>query len=141
MKKAVKVLAVYLSGLLVFSLIFSWLGITNFNTTLLHNTISIQPLMFLTIAGGIWALWVTVTPGAFKIFILIYCLLWIVRFFILYLASHFAVINLFNHSLNFYIIVNNYYAQVSRLATPLPFVIFWLVNHYFSNMAGKKKGH
>ena len=73
MKKAVKVLVIYLAGLLVCSLIFSLLHInqgTIFSTSKIDYEVNI--MIFPTIIGGLIALRMTISAKSFKIFLLVY---------------------------------------------------------------------
>ncbi len=135
MKKAAKVLVIYLLGLLVCSLILKFFNISNFvNTVNDSRTTLLSPMMLLTILGGIISLKLTLSSKEFKVFLIIYASLWILRFLLIYLSDKINVVTIFNQSFHFEIIIPNYYSQVSRLATPLPFVTFWLVNHFFTKI-------
>jgi hypothetical protein len=133
MRKAIKVLVVYLLSLLICSLILKWVNLPSYINPLRDaRTALFTPMMLIIIAGGIISLKLTVEPRPFKIFLIVYASLWAFRFFVLYLADNINTITVFNKTLHFDIIIPNYYSQVSRLATPLPFVVFWLINYFFS---------
>ncbi len=132
MKKAAKVLMVYLLFLLVFSFILSWMGLTD-SFLNVGRIKAFSPMMLATIVGGIVSLYCTVTPKALKIFLIVYCCLWIIRIGMLYLAERIGIVTIGQRIFHFEIIIPNYYENVSRIGTPLPFVIFWFINYLFNN--------
>ena len=132
MKKAAKVLTVYLLFLLVFSFILSWLNLTD--SFLNVGRIKVfSPMMLATIVGGIVSLYYTVTPKALKIFLIVYVCLWVIRIGMLYLANQIGIVTIGQRVLHFEIIIPNYYENVSRIGTPLPFIIFWFINYLFNS--------
>lgn len=132
MKKAAKVLTVYLLFLLVFSFILSWMGLTD-SFLNVGRIKAFSPMMLATIVGGIISLYYTVTPKALKIFLIVYGCLWVIRIGMLYLANQIGIVTIGQRVLHFEIIIPNYYENVSRIGTPLPFVIFWFINYLFNN--------
>ena len=133
MGRATRILMIYIAGLLIFSLFFSWLNLKNFYIPFNNSSLEIRPMMLVTIIGGVLALKLTVSPGALKVFLLIYISLWALRYLLLYIAIHLGQVNIFGKIFHFDIIVPGYYKTVSRLETPLPFVTFWLINHLFAH--------
>ena len=132
MKKAAKVLTVYLLFLLVFSFILSWLGLTD-SFLNVGRIKAFSPMMLATIVGGIISLYYTVTPKALKIFLIVYGCLWVIRTGMLYVANQIGIVTIGQRVFHFEIIIPNYYENVSRVGTPLPFVIFWFINYLFNN--------
>lgn len=132
MKKAAIVLTVYLLFLLVFSFILSWLNLTD-SFLNVGRIKAFSPMMLATIVGGIVSLYYTVTPKALKIFLIVYVCLWIIRIGMLYLANQIGIVTIGQRVFHFEIIIPNYYENVSRIGTPLPFVIFWFINYLFNN--------
>ena len=132
MKKAAKVLTVYLLFLLVFSFILSWLGLTD-SFLNVGRIKAFSPMMLATIVGGIISLYYTVTPKALKIFLIVYGCLWVIRIGMLYVANQIGIVTIGQQVFHFEIIIPNYYENVSRVGTPLPFVIFWFINYLFNN--------
>lgn len=132
MKKAVKVFTIYLLSLLVCTIILSWFRLTTFSLSIGESSFLVKPIILFIIIGGVLSLRYTVTPKALRIFLLIYVILWIIRLVAIYVANQINLVTIFDKTYHFNIIINNYYDQVSRLATPLPFVIFWFINHFFS---------
>jgi hypothetical protein len=132
MAKPVKVLICYLGALFACTLIFMWLKIQVVYIPYGNDKIEVKTIMLATIIGGIIALRLTVSQRALRIFILIYACLWAIRFIILYAAIHIKEINFFGRIFHLDLIIPGYYNTVSRIGTPLPFIIFWLINHIFS---------
>lgn len=133
MKKAVWILMFYLLVLIVSSLIFSWLHITNSSIPLVQHKVFITPLMTVTIIGGLLSLQYTVSSSSFKVFIIVYCCLWFFRLSVIYIGNQVGITTIGNKNYNVDFIISNYYRFVSRLDTPLPFIIFGLINYIFSN--------
>ena len=131
MKKAAKVLTVYLLFLLVFSFTLSWMGLTD-SFLNVGRIKAFSPMMLATIVGGIISLYYTVTPKALKIFLIVYGCLWVIRIGMLYLANQIGIVTIGQRVFHFEIIIPNYYENVSRVGTPLPFVIFWFINYLFN---------
>ena len=133
MTKAAKVLVIYLLSLLVCSLIFSWLNIRSSYLPMSEFRTVLSPMMAATVIGGIIALKYTVPPKSLYIFLLVYIFLWILRFCMFYLANYIGEATVFNRSFRFDLIIPNYYDNVSRIGTPLPFIIFWFINYLFTS--------
>lgn len=130
MKRAAKVLSIYLLFLLVFSFILSWWGLTD-SFLNVGKIKAFSPMMLATIVGGIISLYYTVSPKALKIFLIVYGCLWVIRIGMLYLAERIGIVTIGQRVFHFEIIIPNYYENVSRIGTPLPFIIFWFLNHIF----------
>jgi hypothetical protein len=139
MRAAAKVLLFYLLTLFVCSLILSWLNLTTFFITVNGKSVEVRTMMLITIVCGIWALKLTVKPHSLKVFLIVYTALWAFRFLVLAVANHIGEAHILGRAFRFDLIIGNYYATVSRLETPLPFVIFWLINYFFS--AERKPGN
>ncbi len=133
MNKAAKVLLVYILALLVCSLILSWFNLNTYYFNFAGQQIALSPIMVPTIIGGIIALRFTIPPASLKIFLIVYFSLWVLRYLVLYIASQLGEVHLFNKVFRFDIIIGSYYKTVSRLETPLPFVIYWFINFLFTN--------
>lgn len=136
MRKAVKVLVVYLLGLSACSLIFSWLKISTnlFNYTGQGLEMEVSTMLIPTIIGGLIALKITLPPRSFKIFLIVYFSLWVIRILLIYIAREVGEVTLFNKTYHFDLIIYNYYQTVSRLQTPLPFIIYWFINYLFTKV-------
>jgi len=140
MKKALPVLLIYMGCLLIFYLIFRWLGITYWEY-LIADKIPITPLFIVAAIGGIIALKFTVSPASFKIFLLVYGGLWLLRLLILYVGTKMAPIHLGNKAFDIPAILTNYFTFVFRLDTPMPFMFFWLMDYLFKNREIIKKNN
>lgn len=140
MKKAGQILIIYLVSLMLFSLFFSYIGIKNNIFDYNNLKIQISPIILVTIIGGIIALKYTVNKKAFKLFLLIYACLWIVRYMMIYTGNQLGEIYIGQRKFRFDLIVANYYENISRITTPLPFILFWFVNFLFLNHNGKAYG-
>jgi len=133
MKRAANVLVIYLLSLLIFSLIFSWLGIRSTYLPMSELKTVLSPMMAVTVIGGFISLKYTVSPKSLYIFLVVYIFLWIFRFFMLYLANQIGEATIFSRTFRFDLIIPNYYENVSRISTPLPFILFWFINYLFTN--------
>lgn len=132
MNKAAKVLLCYYLLLGICSLIFSWLNIHSLYYLYAGQKMEVNPIMIPTIIGGIIALKLTVPARSLKIFLIVYFGLWVLRFFLMYIANQIGEAHIFNRTYRFDLIIANYYRTVSRLDTHLPFVIFWFINYLFT---------
>jgi len=131
MKKAITVLIIYLISLLLFSLILSVLGLGKLEIPVMNHKLLLTPMMLISIAGGIFALKLTVPFGSFRIFLIFFCAIWSLRLLLLFIGNYIGQITIFNKHINVDFVIANYYSNVSRLDTPLPFIIYWLVNYFF----------
>ena len=132
MKIASRILFLYLLVLIVCLLIFGGLGINDWAFPLLHGKVLVSPIMIVTIIGGMIALKYALSSASFRIFILIYCSLWLVRLTIIFIGNQIGQTTIGNKNYNIDFIISNYYRFVSRLDTPLPFIIYGLINYIFS---------
>lgn len=104
-------------------------GLTEFN-----------PLWIPTIIGGLVALRITLPSRSFKLFVIVYATLWILRFTLLYFANQIGEIQVSNRTYRFDLIIYNYYKNVSRLDTHLPFVMYWFINYLFTIVLKQQEG-
>lgn len=132
MKTASKILLIYLSSLLLFSLLFSWVGLTNFTWNILKLNIPVNPMTMLTVAGGIISLKYAVSPQSLKLFLKIYFCLWILDYLVIYTGNQIGEVFMRNRSYRFDLILTYHYQNYTRLNTPLPFITFWFINYVFS---------
>jgi len=91
-----------------------------------------NPIWIPTIIGGLVALRITLPPRSFKLFVIVYIILWLLRFTLLYFANQIGEISFLNRTYRFDLIIYNYYKNVSRLDTHLPFVMYWFINYLFT---------
>jgi hypothetical protein len=108
------------------------MGIENWSIPISNNKIFITPTMMVTIAGGFLSLWYTVSANSFRLFMIVYFTLWGVRLLLLFVGNQIGLTFIFNKNYNVDFIIGNYYRFVSRLDTPLPFIIFGLIDQLFS---------
>jgi hypothetical protein len=80
------------------------------------------------------SLWYTVPKKPFKIFVIVYFSLWALRYIILFTAKNIGQIQAFGKPFHIDLIVSNYYKTASRLETPLPFILFWLIYYCYTIM-------
>ena len=85
-----------------------------------------------TMIGGMIALKLTIPARSFKLFVIVYIVLWILRFTLLYVGNKLGEVIIFNRPFQFNLIFYNYYRNVSRLDTHLPFVLYWFINYLFT---------
>ncbi len=131
-KKAAKVLIVYYIFLGLSSLVFSLLNIHNYYIDYAGHPTELNPMWIPTIIGGLISLKLTIPPRSFKLFVIVYIILWILRFTMLYVGNKVGEVSIFNRPYRFDLIVYNYYKNVSRLDTHLPFVLYWFINYLFT---------
>jgi hypothetical protein len=119
---------------MVCSFLFNKYNISSehFNST--ASIYSLRLIILPTIIGGILALKYTVSPKTLRVFLIIYASLWALRYLFLFLGEQLGEVYLFNKSFRFDLIMASYYRTVSRLETPLPFIIFWFINYLFSKL-------
>ncbi|MFT3682715.1 MAG: hypothetical protein QM791_20830 [Ferruginibacter sp.] len=132
MAKPTKVLVIYLLSLFLFSLLMTWMKLPVVYTPFKAKYIQVNIIMIATIIGGTIALRLLVTTKALRIFLIIYGCLWLLRFLILFLAYSVKEISFFGKTFQVNQIAPNYYTTISRLGTPLPFIIFWFITYIFS---------
>ncbi len=132
MGKAAKVLLAYYIFLALVSLLFSLLNLKPIYFDYAGGGTEFNPIWVPTIIGGLIALKLTLPPRSFKLFVIVYTILWILRFILLYIGNKLGVVVLFDHPYHFEKIFYTYYKNVSRLDTHLPFVLYWFANYLFT---------
>lgn len=130
--KPLKVLMLYYVFLGACAIIFALLKINSFWFDYGGRKTEFNPIWIPTIIGGLVALKLTVPPRSFRLFVIVYCILWVLRFVLLYFANQIGEINFLNRTYRFDLIIYNYYKNVSRLDTHLPFVMYWFINYLFT---------
>lgn len=133
MKKAVKVWGGYLVSLLIISLFFSWVGLNSFMVEKGKLAIPVNPVIIATVIGGLISLKQIVSNRSFKTFIVIYLGLWILRYILIYSGNQIGEMSILHRKFRFDIILKNYYENIFRITTPMPFIIFWLIDFLFTN--------
>jgi hypothetical protein len=136
MIRPIKIFLFYLLSIIFFYLILNWLKLLFFSIPIGGYTIEVSSMMLITVIGGIISLSLTISRRALTVFLIIYGLLWLFRTILLSIGSSLGEVKLLGRVFHFDLIIPNYYHTVSKLQTPLPFVIFWFINYLFST--GKK---
>lgn len=132
MGKAAKVLLVYYIFLGISSLVFSLLKIHSVHVNFANHPTELNPMWIPIIIGGMIALKVTIPARSFRLFVIVYCLLWFLRFALLYLGNKVGEVHIFGRPYRLDLIFYNYYRSVSPLDTHLPFVLYWFINYLFT---------
>ena len=132
MRKAIKPFIYYYLALGLFSLLFSLLKIGSYVYYYAGIKMELDPILIPTIIGGIIVLKYTVSSYSFKVFIIGYISLWILRIVLMYVAEQIGETTLFGRTYRFDLIIGSYYKTVSRLDTHLPFVLYWFITYLFT---------
>ncbi len=130
--KPLRVLMIYYVFLGASAIIFALLNIHSFRFDYGSRQTEFNPIWIPTIIGGLVALSITLPPRSFKLFVIVYSILWILRFTLLYFANQIGEVHVSNRTYRFDLIIYNYYKNVSRLDTHLPFVMYWFINYLFT---------
>ena len=130
--KPLKVLLIYYIFLGAVSLLFSLLKLHSIHFNYGGKLTEFNPIWIPTIIGGIIALKLTIPLRSFKLFVIVYIILWILRFTLLYIGNKLGEVTILNRTYHFELIFYNYYKNVSRLDTHLPFVLYWFINYLFT---------
>ena len=136
MIRPIKIFLIYLLSIIVFYLILNWLKLLSFTIPIGSYKIEVSSMMLVTVIGGIISLKLTISRRALIVFLIIYGILWLFRTILLSIGDSLGEVNILGRIFHFDLIIPNYYHTVSKLQTPLPFVIFWFINYLFS--AGRK---
>jgi len=131
MKRASIVLICYLLSLLVFSLFFSWLGVKEFKPNPSTLKTLQHPMMLVTIITGLIALRFAVTARSFKIFLIVYVCLWLLRIPVNFTNNQIAENLAWYKKYGVNRFTFKYYDSVTRICTPLPFIIYWFIMYFF----------
>jgi hypothetical protein len=139
MSKAAKVLLAYYIFLGVTSLIFSMLKIHKTYFDYGGKPTEFNPMWVPTIIGGLICLSLTVPLRSFKLFVVVYIILWILRWILLYIGNRMGETTVAGKNYHFELIFYNYYRNVSRLDTHLPFVLYWFINYLFTKVVKQQE--
>lgn len=134
MRKAVKVFILYIIFLLFCSLLLARLNINSDTREGQNVMFALQPIMIPTILGGLIALKLLIPKKTFRGFLIVYICLWTLRILVLYVGSEIGEVYLINRVYKLNLIIKNYYKTASRLDTPLPFIIFWFINYFYTKL-------
>jgi hypothetical protein len=131
-KKAFRVLSIYLVALFAFSILFSNIGLKDFELKIINHTWKFSPNLVIVVLGGLVSLYLTIEKKQFKVFVLIYVFLWILKFSLLIIGKYAGVVKFFGKPIDANLYIKLYYETVSRIATPIPFILFWFICYLFS---------
>ncbi|MEN9571438.1 MAG: hypothetical protein RL172_2669 [Bacteroidota bacterium] len=134
MGKAIKVFSIYIVLLLLLSLLLSKLDINSDFHNIAGSIYQVRLIVIPTIIGGIICLWQIIPPKPLKLFLIIYVGLWLFRYLFLFIATQVEQVHLFGKTYQLSLIVANYYKTASRLETPLPFIIFWVIYYFYNTI-------
>ncbi len=81
---------------------------------------------FFLVAGGTLIMYFTIQKPIFKTFLIVYLSLWLIYFFLKKVLPHSGI-----EDLAFQGKIESFYQNITQLFTPLPFIIFWLLNRVF----------
>lgn len=140
MRQAVKPFIYYYVALGLISLLFSWLGVHSYPYYYAGIKMELDPMMAPTIIGGIIVLKYTISPHMFRIFLIVYFSLWILRLVLMYVAHQIGEATVFGRPYKFDLIIGSYYKTVSRLDTHLPFVLYWFITYLFTMVLQPEDG-
>ncbi|MFM2360118.1 MAG: hypothetical protein RLY16_2111 [Bacteroidota bacterium] len=132
MNKAARALILYLVSLLAFSLLVNLFDVKSIELPFSVNgkeNVKIQTMMSVTIFAGLICLKQLVSQKSFRVFVIIYSCLWVIRITLLIIAAQIGLVSIMGRNFRFDLIIFNYYENVSRIATPLPFILYWFINY------------
>jgi hypothetical protein len=133
MRRPIKIYLIYIVALMAFSVLFKKIGVESDLEITLDNRVGLlNPMVLITILGGMLALRLTVSSRSFYYFLAAYLGLWALRYFMLFLGDQIGELKIMGKVYRLKYIIPNYYANVSKLATPFPFILYWLVNYLFA---------
>ncbi len=81
---------------------------------------------FFLVAGGTLIMYFTIQKPFFKTFLIVYLSLWFVYFMLKKVLPLSGI-----EDLAFQGKIESFYQNITQLFTPLPFIIFWLLNRVF----------
>jgi len=133
MKKPAIVFILYLTFLLVIRLLLNRWQVTSIFLPYSQGRLQAEfnSMLPFTILGGLLALYVLVNAKAFKLFVLIYLILWGIRIFIYVIGNRYPEVTIAERNFHLNLIADNYYNAISRLETPFPFIIYWMLLYVF----------
>src|ERR1700761_9183890 len=119
--KSPKAFFLCMAVLVVCILLFGWIRDTWFHAQYISPIARIKTI-FIVIFGTV-TMKLTLTDKAFKLFLITYIFLWVLYFGLKFMASH----NIASFSYSAF----SFYEQLVPLASPLPFIFFWVINRVF----------
>lgn len=128
MKRPVMIFAGYLFFLVIMRLLLNKFEVSAMLLPVSQGRLQaeINAMLPFTILGGLISLFLILPRKSFKLFLFIYSAVWLFRIVLYLLSYQLGDVTLANKTFHSDLIINNYFLTISRLETPLPFIIFWL---------------
>lgn len=120
------------ANLFVFGIIFfyiilfvlDWMKATIFAVE--YHSFFVWFKTFFLVAGGTLIMYFTIQKPFFKTFLIVYLSLWFIYFILKKVLPNIGV-----EDLAFQSRIEVFYQNITQLFTPLPFIVFWLLNRVF----------
>lgn len=125
--KPVKVFILYIVLFYFILFIFDWLKATYFAVN--YHSLVIWLKTFFLVAGGILIMYLTLEKSFFKTFLVIYLSCWFL-YFLLEKFLPYNGVSLLNKQYGSNKILE-VFLNATQLYTPLPFLVFWILNRVF----------
>lgn len=125
--KPVKVFILYIVLFYFILFIFDWLKATYFAVN--YHSLVIWLKTFFLVAGGILIMYLTLEKSFFKTFLVIYLACWFL-YFLLEKFLPYNGVSLLNKQYGSNKILE-VFLNATQLYTPLPFLVFWILNRVF----------
>ncbi len=125
--KSVKAFVIYILLFYLILFLFDWLKATFFAVE--YHSFLIWFKTFFLVAGGIAIMFITLDKNFFKTFLAIYLSCWFI-YFLLQKFLPYNGMSILNHQYG----TNKMLAiflNATQLYTPLPFLVFWILNRVF----------
>lgn len=136
MRRLLIALIVYFITMLIFLLLYGWLGIDVIHFRI-EGKIDLSPLLITLIVGGLVVLKYTTSSKTFYLFLIIYLSLWAIRFALLFIGQHFGPVQVGHGKFDLASILYNYLVFIFKLEKPFPFIVCWLIDYAF--VSGKTR--
>ena len=128
MKRPVMIFAGYLFFLVIMRLLLNKFEVSAMLLPISQRRLQaeVNAMLPFTILRRLISLYCILPKKFFKLFVFIYSGLWLCRIVLFLFSYQFGEVTLANKTFHLDLIINNYFLTISRLETPLPFIIFWL---------------
>lgn len=128
MKRPVLIFLIYLFFLVIMRLLLNKFEVSAMLLPVSKGKLQSEfnAMLPFTIIGGLISLFLILSRKSFKLFLLIYSALWLFRIALFLFPYQLGEVTLANKTFHLDLIITNYFLTISRLETPLPFIIFWL---------------
>lgn len=125
--KPVKVFVFHIVLFYLILFLFDWLKATYFAIN--HHSLLIWLKTFFLVAGGIAIMYMNLEKNFFKTFLIIYLICWFL-YFLLEKFLPYNGVSLLNNQYGSNKTLE-FFLNVTQLYTPLPFLVFWILNRVF----------